>query len=86
MKWVSYKQILTWGWDNITVLDWNGAEVHYWAASISFTTEFLLRWKDGQEEIQVTPDMSPMEIEGATNNWFPYQIKWTWDLFILTMN
>jgi hypothetical protein len=30
--------------------------------------------------------MSPMTITWASNNWFPLEIKGTWDLFFVTLN
>lgn len=86
MRWVTYKHILSWWWDDIIIKDWNWAIVNYWSVNVSFENDIYIRGKDWQEEILITFDNSPMVINWATNNWFPYQIKWTWTLFFITLN
>ena len=86
MRSTTDKHTLSWGWDKIKITDANNEEVHYWALSMYFETDIQIRGKEGQEEILITLDMSPMTITGATNNWFPLEIKWTWDLIFLTLN
>jgi len=86
MRSATYKHTLSWGWDDIKVLDWNNSEVHYKGATIFFSSAITIRGKEGEAEIVISTDLSPMSVEWASNNWFPYEVKWTWDLFILTIN
>lgn len=86
MRWVTYKHTLSWWWDDITVVDSNNQEVFYWAASVFFSSDITVRWKDGEEEILIPSSLSPMTIEWAWNNGFPYQIKGSWFLYIMTLN
>lgn len=87
MKVTTYKQTLTWNWDNIIPKDENSAPIPwYWSISISFATDIYIRWKEWQAETLIKANMSPMVISWTTNNWFPFQVKWTWDLDILTIN
>lgn len=86
MRSVTKKHTLSWGWDKIKITDQNGEEVHYGSLDMSFVTEIIIRGAEGQEEIIITPDMSPMTITWASNNWFPLEIKGTWDLFFVTLN
>lgn len=86
MRSITDKHTLSWGWDDIKITDANNEEIHYWALSMFFETDITIRGKENQEEILITFDMSPMTITGATNNWFPFQVKGTWDLIFLTLN
>lgn len=52
----------------------------------SFDSDIYLRWDEWQEEILISLNDSPITITWAANNWFPYQVKWTWFLNILTIN
>jgi len=86
MRWWTNKITLTWNWEKIVVKDQNNWEIFYWWVMIFFTNNLYIRGEDWQEEILLTPDLSPMEIIWQPNNWFPYQVKWTWDLKIMTLN
>jgi len=86
MRTTTYQQILSWDWEEIVVKDENDARVEFWAATISFTENLTIRGKAWQNEQLLTPDYSPIEVEWATNNWFPFEVKWTWTLNIVTIN
>lgn len=87
MKTTTYKQILTWNWDNIIPKDEKSAPVlWYWSISVFFDNDIYIRWKEWQNESLIKANMSPIIVSWATNNWFPFQVKWTWDLNIITVN
>lgn len=86
MRSITDKHTLSWDWDKIKIKDANGEEVFYGALSMFFTTDIIIRWGAGQDEIPIAANMSPMEITWAANNGFPFEIKGTWDLLFLTLN
>ena len=86
MRWWTTKITLTWDWENIIVKDQNNWEIFYWWIIVFFSNNLYIRWKNWQEEILLTPDLSPLELVWQPNNWFPYQVKWIWDLKIMTLN
>lgn len=86
MRWWTTKITFTWDWENIIVKDQNNWEIFYWWIIVFFSNNLYIRWKNWQEEILLTPDLSPLELVWQPNNWFPYQVKWIWDLKIMTLN
>ncbi len=86
MRSTTDKHTLSGEWDNIKIKWENWQEVFYWSVSVSFTSDIIIRWNEGEEEITISAGKSPMILSWATNNWFPFQVKWTWDLIFLTLN
>ncbi len=86
MRWWTTKITLTWDWEDIIVKDQNNWEIFYWWIMVFFWNNLYIRWENWQEEILLTPDLSPLELVWQPNSWFPYQVKWIWDLKIMTLN
>lgn len=86
MRWITYKHTLTWDWDTIKVVDSNGARRQYQSAIVLFSEEILIRWADWEEEIPIPLTLSPMQIQWTQDKTFPYEVKGSWDLFILIIN
>lgn len=84
MKWTTYKHTLTGWWDLINITDQNWAESIYESVIMIFSWDITVRWNNWQEEIILSSSMSPIELQWSSQWWFPYEVKWSWDLFFLT--